>query len=78
MIRRLSAIFSVLVLVGVLTACEPPVHTHTYRIATRGAVTADVGQFAQHVAATLSDPRGWSLGGAMYFQQVDGPADFTI
>jgi len=50
----------------------------TYRVATRGPVSADVGEFERHVAATLADDRGWSLGGPLSFQQTTGPADFTI
>jgi hypothetical protein len=78
MSRRLAVTCALALLALLLTACEAPARTHTYRIATRGAVTADVGQFAQRVAATLNDPRGWSLGGAMAFKQVEGPADFTV
>jgi hypothetical protein len=66
---------------GFLGACEVgalPERVITYRIATRGHITADLAQFAQHVAATLSDPRGWSAGGAIEFRQVPGPAQFTI
>ncbi|MFV0316303.1 MAG: DUF3152 domain-containing protein [Microthrixaceae bacterium] len=81
-ILRRSAGVAVLVLLGgiVASACEvaPPERVITYRIATRGAVNADMGEFAMHVAATLSDPRGWSAGGAIRFEQVPGPADFTI
>lgn len=61
----------------VLTACGPQ-RLFTYRVATRGPVTSDVHQFETHVAQTLSDPRGWSLGGSTVFQQTDGPADFTV
>lgn len=60
-----------------LTACQPA-RTYTYRIATRGAITADVGYFAARVARTLDDPRGWSLGGSIRFVQTAGPADFTL
>ncbi len=72
----------VLVLLGgILGACDvgkPPERVVTYRIATRGNIVADLGEFAQHVAATLGDPRGWSAGGAVEFRQVPGPAQFTI
>lgn len=60
-----------------LTACLPT-KTYTYRIATRGPVTADVAGFASAVALTLADPRGWSLNGALTFRQTDGPADFVL
>jgi Protein of unknown function (DUF3152) len=60
-----------------VVACGPE-RLYTYRIASRGPVTADLGQFERHVAATLEDPRGWSLGGSLAFQRTDGPADLTI
>ncbi len=80
MLRRLAAVAAVVLLGGMLAACEVPApgRAYTYRIATQGPVTADVGYFGQHVAATLTDRRGWSLGGAVSFQQTAGPADFTI
>ena len=80
--KRLLSASAVLVLLGgVLGACDvgaPPERVITYRVATRGHITADLAQFAQHVAATLADPRGWSAGGAIEFRQVPGPAQFTI
>lgn len=42
----------------------------TYSVAQLGAVGADLGQFARHVAWTLNDPRGWSLGGEIRFDEV--------
>jgi hypothetical protein len=68
---------AVVVLGAVLTACGP-VQLITYRVATRGPVTADVGEFERQVASTLSDDRGWSLGGPLVFEQTAGPADLTI
>lgn len=50
----------------------------TYSIATRGTITADVEQFSVHVAQTLNDPRGWSLGGSIEFRQVASGGDFTV
>lgn len=61
----------------VATACGPE-RIYSYRIATRGPVTSDMGHFERHVAATLNNPRGWSLGGSIAFQQTHGPANFTI
>jgi hypothetical protein len=52
--------------------------TYTYSLATRGTVTADTRYFALHVAQTLNDPRGWSLGGAIEFRQVSSGGDFTV
>ena len=79
-LRRFAALGVVVLLGGFMVACEqvPPERVITYRIATRGHITADLGQFAQHVAVTLSDPRGWSAGGAIQFKQVPGAANFTI
>lgn len=50
----------------------------TYSIATRGSISADVEQFSIHVAHTLNDPRGWSLGGSIEFRQVATGSDFTV
>lgn len=80
--RRLLCALAVPVLLGgILGACDvgaPPERVITYRISSRGHITSDLAQFAQHVAATLSDPRGWSAGGAIEFRQVTGPAEFTV
>src|SRR5690349_1977677 len=43
---------------------------YTYPIATRGAITANPDPLPLHVAQTLGDPRGWSLGGSLEFRQV--------
>lgn len=81
MLRRARTVVAALLAVAVaslvLAACQPG-RTYTYRIATRGAVRADVGYFASKAARTLEDPRGWSLGGSIRFVQVDGAADFTL
>lgn len=76
-VRRAVAVAALALVAAGLTGCAPE-RVYTYRIATRGPVTADVGHFTRHVAATLSDPRGWSLGGAISFRQTTGPANFTI
>lgn len=80
MLRRLSALGVLVLLGGFLGACEvaPPQKVITYRIATRGHITADLGEFSRHVASTLADTRGWSAGGAIQFRQVPGPAQFNI
>ncbi len=51
---------------------------YRYSLATRGTITADTQLFAIHVAMTLNDPRGWSLGGSIEFQRVTSGGDFTI
>lgn len=75
--RRLLLVVALLASV-VLAACQPAERVFTYRIATRGGVRSDVGEFAAHASRTLNDPRGWSLGGAIRFEQVTGPANFTL
>lgn len=50
----------------------------TYSIATLGRFRSDVDQFSVHVAHTLNDPRGWSLGGSIEFRQVGTGGDFTV
>jgi hypothetical protein len=55
--------------------------TFTYVIGTRGAVDADVGEFARVVDETLNDPRGWSLDGRLRFVHLSGDAahaDFEV
>jgi hypothetical protein len=52
--------------------------TYTYSLATRGTITANTQLFALHVAQTLNDPRGWSLGGSIEFRQVPSGGDFTV
>lgn len=51
---------------------------YTYSVTTRGTLTADPQHFALHVAQTLGDPRGWSLGGSIEFRQVAGGGDLTV
>ena len=43
----------------------------TYSIESRGEVGGDIPAFAATVADAFSDPRGWSLGGAIEFRRVD-------
>jgi len=52
--------------------------TYTYSLATRGRIRVDMDYVAIHVAQTLNDPRGWSLGGAIEFRQVASGGDFTL
>jgi hypothetical protein len=51
---------------------------YRYSIATRGSISADLNHFAIHVAMTLNDPRGWSLGGSIEFRRVASGGDFTV
>lgn len=51
---------------------------YTYSIATRGRIGANVEHFRAHVAHTLNDPRGWSLGGSIEFRHVSSGGNFTV
>lgn len=50
----------------------------TYRVGSRGDVGRDLAEFDRSVAATLADPRGWSLGGAVRFAAVSRGADVRV
>ena len=50
----------------------------TYSVTSQGTVRGDLGEFAAVAAATLADPRGWSLGGALAFSRVPSGGDFTL
>src|SRR3954453_19035386 len=71
---RSSAI--ALLLLGALGACpaaaaRAAARAITYSIAQKGEVDSDLGEFAEIVQATLNDPRGWSLGGAIRFERAE-------
>lgn len=51
--------------------------TYTYRIETRGKITADPAEFAQLANETLTDSRGWAQAG-IGFKQVDSGGDFVL
>lgn len=51
--------------------------TYTYRIETRGKITANLEEFAQLANETLTDPRGWTQAG-ISFKQVDSGGDFVL
>ena len=61
-----------------VTPAAAPTRTVTYDVRTRGDVTADVGVFERIAAATLTDRRGWSMGGSLHFTQVPGGGEFTL
>ena len=51
----------------------------TYRYVVSGRQHAgDLEDFAQQVAETLADDRGWSLGGSLRFERVPAGGDFTV
>jgi hypothetical protein len=55
----------------------PPRRTVTYRIETRGRITAGVKEFARQAAETYADPRGWRNAGVV-FKRVRGASDFSL
>ena len=59
-------------------AAQTERRVYTYSIATRGRIGADVEHFRAHVAHTLNDPRGWSLGGSIEFRHVSSGGHFTV
>ncbi|TYP86404.1 DUF3152 domain-containing protein [Blastococcus xanthinilyticus] len=52
--------------------------TVTYTVSTRGAVAGDLGHFTAIAREVLTDPRGWSLGGTVAFEQVGSGSDFDL
>lgn len=60
------------------TAADPPTRTYTYEVRARGAVASDLEAFAAHAAATLADPRGWSMGGSLGYQRVASGGQLTL
>lgn len=50
----------------------------TYSIESRGDVGGDLPAFSATVADAFSDPRGWSLGGAVEFRRVDSDGAFVV
>jgi hypothetical protein len=57
---------------------SPPERTVGYEVRQRGVVATDLEQFARHAAATLSDARGWSLGGSLAYTRVPAGGEFTL
>jgi hypothetical protein len=55
----------------------PTLRTVTYRIETRGRITASVRDFARLAAQTYADPRGWRNAGVA-FKRVRGASDFSL
>lgn len=51
--------------------------TVTYRIETRGRITASLATFRRQVQQTYADPRGWRNGGVR-FRQVRSGGDFSV
>jgi len=59
-------------------AGETATRTFTYEVRTRGTVYADVNVFKRIAAYTMSDRRGWSLGGSIRFREVSSGGNFTL
>jgi hypothetical protein len=51
--------------------------TATYRIETRGTITASMATFRRQVAETFADPRGWRSAGVA-FRRVSRGGDFSV
>ncbi|MGH3348711.1 MAG: DUF3152 domain-containing protein [Nocardioides sp.] len=51
--------------------------TATYRIETRGTITASMRKFRRQVAQTFADPRGWRSAG-VGFRRVKQGGDFSV
>lgn len=67
--------------IGLLALTSPAAaadRTIMYSIAQRGEAGAGLGEFARMVHETLNDPRGWSLGGSVRFDRVDGGGMFEV
>ena len=57
---------------------DPPQRTITYAVRSRGTVQGDLEEFGRLASATLNDRRGWSLGGAIRYREVDSNPDFVL
>ncbi|MEJ7795181.1 MAG: DUF3152 domain-containing protein [Nocardioides sp.] len=51
--------------------------TATYRIETRGSISADMDVFRAQVAETFADPRGWRSAGIVFKRVAEG-SDFSV
>ena len=51
--------------------------TATYRIETRGSISADLAVFRAQVADTFADPRGWRSAGVVFKRVAEG-GDFSV
>jgi putative cell wall-binding protein len=64
--------------VEVVGRCGLSERTFTYSSGVRGAVESDLEEFRRVTDATLNDPRGWGLDGAIDFVEVTEEADFRL
>ena len=76
------AVVAVLALLATLVVPSVPAaaaeRTVTYTVVSQGTVRSDLGHVASVAAATLNDPRGWSLGGTLAFKRVSSGSNFTL
>ena len=79
-IRVVAAAVAVVIGVGTLTSCEAvtPKVTITYEIAFKGSPAANHQQFADHVAKTLADGRGWTMHGQIKYRKVSSGAQMVV
>ncbi len=60
-----------------VTPPTPSTRSVTYRIETRGVITADLNEFKSIASATLNDNRGWSRLGVRFNEVAEG-GDFSL
>ena len=82
MTRAARLLLALLVALAAVVLAPPSAsaaeRTVTYTVSSRGAVAGDLGHFAAVAREALTDPRGWSLGGTLGFQQVGSGSDFDL
>lgn len=77
--RRATLALATLVLViGTVATPAAADERFTYSVTSQGGVTADLDQVAAVARTTLADPRGWSLGSSITFDEVSSGGDFQI
>ncbi|WP_346621658.1 DUF3152 domain-containing protein [Blastococcus montanus] len=78
-LRMFLAMLLALTTAGVLPAAPAQAQsTITYTVTAQGTVYGDLDHFARVASETLNDPRGWSLGGALRFDQVASGGNFSL
>ncbi|MBW3547975.1 MAG: DUF3152 domain-containing protein [Actinobacteria bacterium] len=76
-----SAVLATTAMVLIAGVMAVPAAAHprySFSVTTRGEVAADVERVAAVARATLNDPRGWSLGGSIAFDQVPAGGHFQV
>jgi hypothetical protein len=62
----------------VTVSAQVAVKTFHYCVGVRGVDTAHLNALRNKVKSTYADPRGWSLGGLVDFQEVSSGCDYTV